>query len=203
MDENSTKRDVFKDSLNNQKQQWKLWQQRPKKIEKTNFKKVSINNFHETKKWMVTKSAFVKQTKSHQKQDLTKILRSIFLPWWIRAAKIPSNKSCVLKQKTMTLATKQKQDQKLSKIEENSKLGNCCETKDWQQKFASQEILRPTNKSFETKDLTKSWKIRVYATVSIHNCVYMRYNPKKHAYTRVHMGKLAYICFCNLAKLHI
>ena len=50
------------------------------KIKKTNFKKVSINNFHETKKQMVTKSSFVKQTKSHQKQDLTQRLKSIFLP---------------------------------------------------------------------------------------------------------------------------
>ena len=49
-----------------------------KKDQKDNFKKVSIDNFHETKKWMVTKSGFVKQTKNHLKQDLTQRLRPIF-----------------------------------------------------------------------------------------------------------------------------
>ena len=43
------KKNVFQDALNNQKQQWELGN-KDQKIKKTIFKKVSINNFKETRK---------------------------------------------------------------------------------------------------------------------------------------------------------
>ena len=76
MQVNNTKRvktqqkNVFQDAVNNQKQQQELGN-KDQKIEKTTFKKVSINNFNETKKWMVTKSDFVKKTKKSPKARLT------------------------------------------------------------------------------------------------------------------------------------
>ena len=80
-DENSTKINVLKSALNNQKQQWKLWQWKPKRSKRPIPRKCQSTNFHETKKWMVTKSGFCQANKKSPKARLTQILRSIFLPW--------------------------------------------------------------------------------------------------------------------------
>lgn len=165
-----------------------------KKIKKTNFKKVSINNFHETKRWMVTKSGFVKQTKSHQKQDLTQRLRSISLPWWIRVAKIPYKKSCMLKQKMMTLATI-KTRPTLLVIRERI----------WSKILAVKLTTNTEKWLFNTKSnhhmnlqRLKILKIARYAWLYLcTDCVYTLLCLRKLAYMRVHLRKHAYIHLCN------
>ena len=94
MDENSTKINVLEITLNNQKQQWKLWQWKPKDPKRQIPRKCQSTTFMKQRSgW--SQSGFVKQTKSHPKARLTQRLNSIFLSWWNRAAKIPSKKSCV------------------------------------------------------------------------------------------------------------
>ena len=70
------------------------------KYQKDNFQESVNQQLSESKKsrWS-QRYSFDMQTKRSPKQDLTQRLRSIFLPWKTRVAKIPNKKSCVLKQK--------------------------------------------------------------------------------------------------------
>ena len=96
MDENSTKINVFKDALDNQKQKWNLWQQRPKD-QKDNFQESVNQQLSKARKVDGHKNVVLtRKHKRSPKQDLTQRLRSTFLPWQNRAPKTPNNKYCVL-----------------------------------------------------------------------------------------------------------
>ena len=95
MDENSTKINVLEIALNNQKQQWKLLQWKPKD-QKDKFQESVNQQLSWNKEVDGHKKWFCQANKKSPKARLTQRLNSIFLPWWNRVAKIPSKKSCVL-----------------------------------------------------------------------------------------------------------
>ena len=95
MDENSKKINVFEIALNNQKQKWKVWHRKPKD-QKDKFQESVKQQLSWNKDVDGHKKRFCQANKKSPKARLTQRLNSISLPWWNRAAKIPSKKSCVL-----------------------------------------------------------------------------------------------------------